>query len=88
MLRAFEPMAGQTGVCPTFGSCSRLASAPGVRAVALAALAQTMRLVHPAIGATTVAAARDSVACANRLQLQRPGAATRHTRLDHFMAPH
>ena len=56
-----------------------LASAAGVRAVALTGVAQMTFVAHHEAGATAMVGARDSVACANGLQ--RPGAATRHARV-------
>ena len=67
-----------------WGDASRLASAPGVRVVALTDVAQMVFLVNHGVGATTMVWSRDSVACAN--SLQRPGAATRHAREQVFIA--
>ena len=82
-----RPRSGsRPGVAPVFGlhweswrdACA-LASAPGVRAVALTGVAQMMFVAHHGVGATTMVGTRDSVACAN--SLQRPGATTRHARV-------
>jgi len=87
MPRAFEPIAWLAGrPAPHL----RLLEPVGLRAGrarrGACARAQMVHVVRHAIGATTLASARDCVACANSSSA--PAQLTRHARMDHFMVPH